>query len=89
MDRETLKYFKDTRPLKVVSGMIETEDGLQLFGLITARDEDSVTIVTNPQNPVPLRLEATAIADEAKGEGSLMPTGVLNLFSREEILDLL
>lgn len=69
--------------------LIETVDGEQLVGLITAQDADSVTIVTNPQNPVPYRLERDRIADQVKGDTSLMPVGTLSIFTHEEVLDLL
>ena len=69
--------------------LIETDNGELFVGLITAEDEASVSIVTNPQNPVPLRLDKKTIADRVKGKDSLMPVGTLSVFTREEILDLL
>ena len=69
--------------------LIETIDGEQLFGLITARDEKTITLVTNPQNPVPFQLPIELIEQEAKSKNSLMPVGALSTFTQEEILDLL
>lgn len=69
--------------------IIETSEGDRLFGLVTQETDDAVMIVTNPQNPVPAKVLKSDIEDRTKGQTSMMPTGLMNIFKEGEILDLL
>ena len=68
---------------------IETKDGDRLFGLVASRAADHVMLVTNPQNPVPQRIEKKDIESERVSPLSIMPAGLLNLLERADILDLM
>ena len=63
--------------------------GEHLFGLVTEKTKTHLTIVTNPQNPVPQKIAVKDIEKQKVASLSLMPQGLLNLLKREEILDLL
>lgn len=69
--------------------ILETNEGDRLFGLVTEETADAVMIVTNPQNPVPQKVAKSDIADRTKGQTSMMPTGLLNIFKDQEIVDLM
>jgi putative heme-binding domain-containing protein len=64
-----------------------TSDGKQVLGTILKEDPTSVTIaLTDGQQLV---LKANEIDEREKSKVSIMPQGVLNRLTREEILDLL
>lgn len=69
--------------------IIETNDGDRVFGLVTEETADAVMIVTNPQKPLPQKLLKSDIAERSKGQTSMMPQGLLNVFKEGEVLDLL
>lgn len=69
--------------------ILETRDGDRLFGLIASETDDAVMILTNPQNPVPQKVLKSDIEDRTKGQTSMMPLGLMNIFKESEILDLL
>ncbi len=68
---------------------IETADGDRLFGMITAKAKDHILVVTNPQNPVPQKFLLKDIDSTRQVPLSLMPRGLLNQLTKQEILDLL
>jgi putative heme-binding domain-containing protein len=81
-------------PAKVVeekyrARFLQLEDGTSIYGLVVEESDAAVTIVVNPERPLPRSVPRSAIVLETKTEGSLMPEGLLNHFTREEILDLL
>jgi len=69
--------------------IIETSEGDRLFGLVTGETDDAVMIVTNPQNPVPQKVLKSNIEDRTKGQTSMMPLGLMNIFKESEVLDVL
>jgi putative heme-binding domain-containing protein len=68
---------------------IVTADGRVISGVITAQDRDTITVVSNPENPQPQVLMRDDIDEMNKSSSSLMPKGLMDRFSREEILELL
>jgi len=99
---ETFKRWKGDRtellrqiiePSKVVEekyrAHITTSDGLQLFGLISSKGKDHLMVVTNPQKPVPQRIDTKDIVEQRATKMSLMPQGLLNRFKKQQILDLI
>ncbi|MCC6696913.1 MAG: c-type cytochrome [Candidatus Hydrogenedentes bacterium] len=72
---------------------IETEDVFDestLHGLIVEETPESLRIVTNPLvDPVGTTIPRTKIKGMKPAPLSTMPTGVLNSFEKEEILDLM
>ncbi|MDP6719346.1 MAG: hypothetical protein QGF59_11885, partial [Pirellulaceae bacterium] len=68
---------------------ITTVLGERLYGLISERGKKHLMIVTNPQNPVPQKIALKDIDTQTTTSQSLMPMGILNTFSRNQILDLM
>jgi putative heme-binding domain-containing protein len=75
---------------KFESFSIETEDGKISTGLIVKESADEIELVSNPLAPdKPTKITVKEIAEREKSKLSLMPQGVLNKLTQEEILDLL
>jgi putative heme-binding domain-containing protein len=68
---------------------VQTTDGRALTGLVTAEDAESISLVTNPNNPVPEVLLRSVIVLKVAVEGSVMPQGLLDRFHADEILEIL
>lgn len=66
-----------------------TVKGKVISGVVTAQDRDTVTLVSNPENPVPQVIQRDDIDEMIKTSSSLMPKGLLNRFSKDEIFELL
>ena len=45
--------------------------------------------VTNPQNPTPQKIMTRNITAQKQSAMSLMPTGLLNRFKKDQVLDLI
>jgi putative heme-binding domain-containing protein len=88
--RELLEPSKVIDP-KFAAYLVSTLDGENLFGVITKQDKDSITLVTNPNNPKPRKIARDDIIDQAKAPASLMPKGLLDRkrHSKSQVLDLL
>jgi putative heme-binding domain-containing protein len=82
-------------PSKVVDGKyretrIETDDGRIFSGQVAGCDLESLAIAENPSRPTDLtRVPRSSIVARRTSPLSIMPVGLLNTLSREEILDLL
>ena len=82
-------------PSKVItekfgSHVIVTTDGRVVTGIILSQDEKALRIADNPLTqfkPTEIQLSAIALKEAAKV--SLMPAGLLNTLSEDELLDLL
>jgi putative heme-binding domain-containing protein len=69
--------------------LITLQDGKTLTGLIIADSIDGVTIVENPlAGAKPVVVKPRDIAEREKAAVSVMPKGLLDKLSRDEILDL-
>ena len=70
--------------------VITLEDGKTLTGLITSDSIDGVTIVENPlAGAKPVVVKPREIAEREKAAVSVMPKGLLDKLSRDEIMDLI
>jgi putative heme-binding domain-containing protein len=72
--------------------VVQTEEGQIVSGLITAETKDEISIVENPLancDPVKIRRDDIDENGIVKKDVSLMPQGLLDKLTREEILDLL
>ena len=83
-----------TEPSKVLSEQymntaIETKEGRAIVGRITEETPDKVVIRPNPLEPETVTVLKSEIEDRQLSKTSPMPTGLLNTFTDEEILDLL
>ena len=69
---------------------IETESGEVITGLITKETADYVELVENPLVKTdPRRIKKSDIFDRSKSKVSLMPKGMVDQLTEEEILDLI
>ena len=68
---------------------VVTADGKVLSGVITKQDRETITVVSNPENPQPQVVSRKDIELLKKSSVSLMPKGILDRYTRDEILDLL
>jgi putative heme-binding domain-containing protein len=75
---------------KYASYVFQTEDGQTITGLILEETGDEVKLIENPLlKTQPLILKKSDIAERKKSPTSMMPKGLLDKLTREEILDLL
>jgi putative heme-binding domain-containing protein len=75
---------------KFQSYVIETEAGKVITGLVIKETPETLVIIENPlaKSP-PIELKISEIADRTKSPTSIMPKGLLDKLTREEILDLI
>lgn len=67
-----------------------TDDGAMITGLILKETDDAVTIVENPlAAPKPVEIPKSSIDERQRIDVSLMPKGLLDKLTRDEILDLI
>jgi putative heme-binding domain-containing protein len=75
---------------KYQSYVFELKSGKQLTGIILAETADAVKIIENPlAKAEPLILKPSDIESRQKSPISMMPKGLLDKLTREEILDLI
>ncbi|MEJ7591707.1 MAG: PA14 domain-containing protein [Planctomycetaceae bacterium] len=75
---------------KYQSHIIELTSGKVLTGLITEETDDAIKLIDNPATPEKITvIPKTDIESRTLSEVSIMPKGVLNKLTREEIFDLL
>lgn len=69
--------------------VIETKAGKVITGLITAETKDAITLVENPiAKTPPVEIKIADIESRQKSPTSIMPKGLLDKLTKEEILDL-
>jgi putative heme-binding domain-containing protein len=69
--------------------VFETESGKVLSGLVLEDTPERVKVIENPlAKAEPVVLKPSEIVDRAKSPNSIMPKGLLDKLTREEILDL-
>jgi putative heme-binding domain-containing protein len=83
-----------TEPSKVLSEQymntaIATDDGRVIIGRIVNEDDEQVVIRTQPLEPETATIKKSEIESRKLSKISPMPVGLLNTFTKEEILDLL
>src|SRR5262249_46248710 len=76
---------------KYASYTFDLESGKQVTGVVLQENTQSVTIIENPlaKGSTPLVIKKADIAERKKSPTSMMPKGLLDRLTREEILDLL
>jgi putative heme-binding domain-containing protein len=74
---------------KFYSYVIETQSGKVITGLILEENSEAVKIIENPLvKSQPIVLKVSDIVERKKSPVSIMPKGLLDKLTREEILDL-
>jgi len=75
---------------KFQSKLFVLDDGRTITGMVIQESEDEIQLVINPlAKDKPTVIDPETIEAEKKSEVSLMPKGLLDRLSREEILDLI
>ena len=71
--------------------MVTTADGRLISGVVLHEDDEVIRLLSNPLNPGERAKEVAKedVDERAESKVSLMPLGLLNTLSEEEILDLL
>ena len=67
----------------------ELKNGDEAFGMIVKEDADGVTIQTGPADALIQTLKKSELKERQPQKSSLMPIGLLNTLSKEQIFDLL
>ncbi len=74
---------------KYQMGKFETDSGTVVVGLVVEEDDKEVTLMTDPlANCEPTILAKDEIEERYKSDISLMPAGLLDRFTEDEILEL-
>ena len=68
---------------------LELKDGDELSGMIVREDAETMTLQTGPTSNLIRTLKKLDIKQQTRRPTSLMPAGLLNSLSKEEIFDLL
>jgi putative heme-binding domain-containing protein len=75
---------------KYYTYIIETNSGKLITGLILEETPDAYKVIENPlAKSQPIVIKKSDVAEKKKSETSIMPKGLLDKLTREEILDLL
>jgi putative heme-binding domain-containing protein len=100
---DALKRLKNDRaalltellePSKVIAEryknyVFELNDGEELVGMIVKEDADAVTVQTGPSDALIQPVKKSNIKKRDLQSSSMMPLGLLNMLTKEQILDLL
>ncbi|MGE0757567.1 MAG: PVC-type heme-binding CxxCH protein [Pirellulaceae bacterium] len=68
---------------------VQMADGRVYTGLVSEQNAETITLITNPDKPQPQVLEREEIEEMVKMSTSMMPKGLLDRFTRDEIFELL
>ena len=71
------------------SAILNYDDGKVVTGIIVAQNQQSITVVTNAAKPKPHVIPRDEIDEMIKQSTSLMPKGIMDRFTRDEIFELL
>jgi putative heme-binding domain-containing protein len=75
---------------KFANYVFQTQDGQTITGLVLEENSNEIKIIENPLlKTQPLILKKSDVAERKKSPTSMMPKGLLDKLTREEILDLL
>ncbi len=86
--REILEPSHKIEP-KYMMRIIQTVDGKTRSGIVVAEDKDTITIVDNPERPDPVKIVRDDIEEMVQSSVSLMPKGLLDRFTQDEIYEIL
>lgn len=71
-----------------IAEIFQTTDGRIIAGRVVSRDDTRILVQIDPYGGAPVELEREDIEDHATSKVSIMPSGLLSTFQRDEILDL-
>jgi putative heme-binding domain-containing protein len=68
---------------------VQTSDGRVYSGIVTDQNAETLTVVTNPDHPQPQVIARDDIENMAKASTSMMPKGLLDRYTKDEIFEIL
>lgn len=74
---------------KYVVEIVVTEDGETVTGLVVDETKESISVLENPEATEPRVIAISEIAGRRQTSNSMMPKGLLDRFSRDEIFEIL
>ncbi|MDX1925574.1 MAG: plastocyanin/azurin family copper-binding protein [Pirellulaceae bacterium] len=74
---------------KYASHSVLTLDGQVYSGVIVAEDEQTIALLSNPDQPKPTVLQRKEIDEMVQSSKSIMPAALMDQFTLDEILELL
>ncbi|MFT7629161.1 MAG: putative heme-binding domain-containing protein [Mariniblastus sp.] len=86
--REVLDPSHKIEP-KYIMRKIITIDGEVVSGIVLAEDKDSISILPNPESTDPTVVLQDDIEDMVKSSVSIMPKGLMDRFTEDEIFELM
>ena len=67
---------------------VYTMDGRVIAGIIIDEDDEGITLITNPDAPEPTKIAEDDIDEIETSKVSIMPKGLVDRFTRDEILEI-
>ncbi len=86
--REVIEPSHKIEPKYIVRKVI-TLDGDVISGIVVAEDKETISILPNPESPEPTIIAQDDIDDMIKSSVSIMPKGLMDRFTEDEIFELL
>lgn len=86
--REIVEPSHKIEPKYIVRKII-TFDGDVISGIVMAEDKDTISILPNPESKEPTVIKQDDIDDMVKSSVSIMPKGLVDRFTEDEIMELL
>lgn len=74
---------------KYAASNVLTIDGQVITGIVIKEDDEAVTLIDNPEAPKPTVVPQDAIERLARSPVSLMPKGLLDQYTQDEIYEIL
>jgi putative heme-binding domain-containing protein len=68
---------------------VQTGDGRVYSGIVTDQNAETITVITNPDNPRPQVIAREEIDEMMKASTSMMPKGLLDRYTKDEIFEVL
>ena len=65
------------------------DSGKVISGIVIAEDDDTLQIVSNPEDPKPITIQQDEIEEMVRSSKSMMPKGLLDRFTQDEIYEIL
>ncbi len=69
--------------------LLLTVDGDTLSGLVVDETKDTISILENPESTMPTKIAKEEIEERVKTSNSMMPKGLLNQYSKDEIFEIM
>ena len=86
--REMLDPSAHVEPKYAVRQVI-TQDGRVLTGLVVAEDDESISLLADPEAKTPQKIVKTDVLESVQSDVSLMPKALLDQYTEDEIFELL